>query len=163
MQAQRITLLALLALLAGATLAAASTEKNDAASTDKNDAASTDKNDAASTDKNVWTNKFLQNWDNGWDVNIFGEPLDVNIACDYKPCIRHRLTKPEIPLTRDNDFCTSSTGEIIRCIYLPEGAILVNDLEFGPYDKDDVKCDVNDPQDTDDTSWCGTVAEERVA
>lgn len=57
MQVRRNVSLVLLALLGGATLTAA------------------------------WTNQNLKDWDNGWDVNIFGEPIDVNTACDGKPCV----------------------------------------------------------------------------
>ncbi|KAG0007536.1 hypothetical protein BGZ80_004552 [Entomortierella chlamydospora] len=55
---------------------------------------------AASTDKSVWTNKLLQDWDNGWDVNSYGEPLDVNTAWNGKPCVEFSLTKPVAPVTR---------------------------------------------------------------
>ncbi|KAF9995632.1 hypothetical protein BGZ80_007461, partial [Entomortierella chlamydospora] len=83
---QHIKLLVLLSLLTGATLAAAST--------DRNDAVSTIENHPASTDKSIWSHKLLQDWDNGWDVNFEGEPIDPNTACGGEPCIRFPLTKP---------------------------------------------------------------------
>ncbi|KAF9342252.1 hypothetical protein BGX26_007958, partial [Mortierella sp. AD094] len=99
---QHIKLLVLLSLLTGATLAAASTDWSDVVSTNANDAASSGRNDAvstienhpASTDKSIWSHKLLQDWDNGWDVNFEGEPIDPNTACGGEPCIRFPLTKP---------------------------------------------------------------------
>ncbi|KAF9119108.1 hypothetical protein BG015_006425, partial [Linnemannia schmuckeri] len=64
---QSSTVFALLALLASATLIAA------------------------------WTDEDQQKWDNGWDVNIFGEPLDPKTACYGEPCVKYNWTIPEAP------------------------------------------------------------------
>ncbi|KAI8605796.1 hypothetical protein EDD21DRAFT_107866 [Dissophora ornata] len=106
MSALRNTVLVLLVSLALATLATALTIKNDKVSKNKN-----------STHKSVWSHKLLQDWDNGWDVNFAGEPIDPNTACGGKPCIRSPLTKPKrvAPVTRETSFCRSPTGDEILC------------------------------------------------
>jgi len=103
MQVRRNMLLVILALLAGTTLAA------------------------------TWKNKHLENWDNGWDQNIFGEPIDVNTACDGKPCIKHKLPKPETRF--DNAMVPSAQGPLLGgkiwealCMY-KGGCGLLNELQ----------------------------------
>ncbi|KAF8950969.1 hypothetical protein BGZ46_004226, partial [Entomortierella lignicola] len=96
-------LLALLALLAGITLA------------------------AASTDKTIWKNKRLQDWDNGWDVNINGEPVDPNVSCFGRPCIKFKLTKPAG--NRHYDMCKTSNGIEYICSNVPENATLLDNFD----------------------------------
>ncbi|KAF8974916.1 hypothetical protein BGZ46_009600 [Entomortierella lignicola] len=125
MQAQGNKFLVLLALLTGAVLAAAPIERRIWISSQSDE----------SPEDYVWKNKFLRNWDNGWDVNIDGEPLDPNTACFGRPCNKFKL-KPSFG--RRYEFCKTSTGIEYICNNVPENAIFVEDYDDdNDYNKDD--------------------------
>lgn len=80
--------------------------------------------------KTNWNDKYLDDWNNGWDVNAYGEPIDPETACDGNPCIRRNLIKP-LPVSKydKENFCRTHSNGIIDCNYLPEDAILVDSYE----------------------------------
>jgi hypothetical protein len=73
----------------------------------------------------VWNNTLLDNWDNGWDHNTFGDPID----CDLEPCVKYDLIKPYTQVTADNYCSPPDSDGGFFCNYLPENAILVDNID----------------------------------
>ncbi|KAI9239570.1 MAG: hypothetical protein BYD32DRAFT_434767 [Podila humilis] len=63
----------------------------------------------------TWKDKNLDNWENGWEVNIFGEPIDSSTGCNSNPCPKRKLSKLRNPITKKTNLCTSPTGEKFLC------------------------------------------------
>ncbi|KAI8076312.1 uncharacterized protein BX664DRAFT_344324 [Halteromyces radiatus] len=73
----------------------------------------------------TWNDPNLDNWEEGWTVNIYGDPID----CDGKPCITHKLTKPSLDSIDHVKSCGKTRPDgTFDCTYLPEGAIAVDTL-----------------------------------
>ncbi|KAF8958304.1 hypothetical protein BGZ46_001995 [Entomortierella lignicola] len=100
-----------------------------------------------SQEKIVWEDELLQDWDNGWDVDINGNPVDVNTACFGIPCTRPRLVKHEpielcqIPGAPDGVLDICGHIEEMKTTYMGW-----EDDEFGKFDyirdpDDDLICD----------------------
>ncbi|CAO3649759.1 unnamed protein product [Cunninghamella echinulata] len=76
----------------------------------------------------TWNHKFLDDWDNGWDSNGYGEAIDSEAACDERPCVRYKLIKPLHGIHKE--YCGESRNDgVFDCNYLPKDAILVNNID----------------------------------
>ncbi|KAF9197869.1 hypothetical protein BGZ49_001518 [Haplosporangium sp. Z 27] len=62
----------------------------------------------------AWENERFKNWGKGQEVNVLGEPIDVNTACNGKPCERRPLMGPH-----------EYKGP--KPAYIPEGFIIVDE------------------------------------
>ena len=82
---------------------------------DEDDSFSTNEDDLTPTDKSIWTHKFLQDWDNGWDVNFLGEPIDPKTACGGQPCRRFPLKPPADRVPYQKMLCILPNGKEIFC------------------------------------------------
>ncbi|KAF9200560.1 hypothetical protein BGZ49_009194 [Haplosporangium sp. Z 27] len=90
-------------------------------------------------DEIVWKDKLLQDWDNGWDVDINDNPVNINAACFGMPCTRFKLVK-----LKNVEICVTPSGRRHVCSSNYEKSTFVYPPgpdefdEYGYYDKDDV-------------------------
>lgn len=76
----------------------------------------------------TWNHKFLDDWDNGWDVNGYGKAIAPKTACNGKSCVRYKLTKPSRGDYKK--YCGEPENDgVFDCNYLPKNAILVNNID----------------------------------
>ncbi|KAF9198481.1 hypothetical protein BGZ49_000695, partial [Haplosporangium sp. Z 27] len=102
-----------------------------------------------SPDEIVWKDKLLQDWDNGWDVDINGNPVDINTACFGMPCTRSKLVKhEELEMCKTPNDVSYICGDNIyeRTTFVDAPGPDEFD-EYGYYEKDDV---IRSPDDDSD-------------
>ncbi|KAF8975933.1 hypothetical protein BGZ46_008721 [Entomortierella lignicola] len=92
-----------------------------------------------SLDEIIWKDKSLQDWDNGWDVDINDNPVNINAACFGMPCTRFRLVKH-----KNVEICVTPSGRRYVCSSNYEKTTFVYPPgpdefdEYGYYEKDEV-------------------------